>query len=241
MAGYSAKIIMRLNKFLSTYSNVSRRQADKLIFDGKVKVNGKIVDTPAYQVDEINDKVYLKGSLVGLSEEIYVKFYKPVKCLTAYGDGRGRLNLNDFLLLKEYRLPYSGRLDYDSEGLILFTNNGDLIYKLQKPEFKVSKEYIVKVNKELTYTQMKTFSNGLLVEGMNYGKCKIEKTANKTYNVTLFEGKKRQIRKMFEFFDLRVVELKRVRIGPVKLSDMDVGEIRYLSKSEIKELKKCIE
>lgn len=230
--------MMRLNKFMATYGNVSRREADKLVFAGRVTINGDIAEMPGIQVDTDNDVVVLDGTPIQFStEEVYLKLYKPVECLTAYGDGRGRKNLNFFQKLKETKIPYSGRLDFESEGLIIFTNNGDMIYKLQKPEYKVAKEYIVKTNKDLTPTQMKEFSNGLTVNDIHYGECHIGRMKPRLYGVTLFEGKNRQIRKMFESFEIRVKELKRISVGPIRLGDMKPGEIRELDQKELKELK----
>lgn len=240
MAGDTTKSMMRLNKFLATYGNVSRREADKLVFAGRVNINGSIADSPGIQVDVDKDSVVLDNKpIVYSTEDIYLKFYKPTECLTAYGDGRGRKNLNNFQELKESKIPYSGRLDYDSEGLIIFTNNGDMIYKLQKPEYKVAKEYIVHTNRDLKPQQMEQFANGLTVEDIKYGACHIGRMGPRLYGIILFEGKKRQIRKMFQFFEVRVRELKRISIGPIRLGDMKLGEIRELDKDEIKELHKC--
>lgn len=234
--------MMRLNKYLATYGNVSRREADRLVFAGKVIINSVVADSPGIQVDEVNDTVILNGETIEYAaKSTILKFYKPIKCLTAYGDGRGRTNLNHFELLKSTKIPYSGRLDYESEGLILFTNDGDLIYKLQKPKYKVPKEYLVKTSKPLQSSEISTLTGGVTVEGVRYGKCSIIEVDYRLYRFILHEGKNRQIRKMLAHFNLRVIELKRVSVGPIQLGDMVPGEIRELSKSEIKELLECIE
>ena len=231
---------MRLNKYIALHGSFSRREADKLIFAGKVEVNNIKVDSPAIDVCN-NDKVKVDGKLLIIQKDfLYYKFYKPKYCLTSYGDEFDRKNLNDFELLKETKPAYSGRLDFDSEGLILFSNNGDLIYRLQRPEFKISKVYLVKTDKNLTDEQIVKFRKGFKTDEEIYKSCKLYQLNDKFYRVVLFEGKNRQIRKMFEYFGINVLGLKRVAIGPVKLQYMKPGEVLKMSKNEIEELNKCI-
>ncbi len=232
---------MRLNKFIASNSKYSRRDADKLIFSGKVKVNGETIVNPAVRVD-VSDKVMVENNLLNVADKFfYYKFYKPKYCLTSYGDDFNRKNLNDFDFLKKKKPAYSGRLDFESEGLILFSNNGDLIYRLQRPEYKVSKVYTVKTDGELNKKERSKFAEGFSTENEIYSSCKILRLRENTYRVVLFEGKNRQIRKMFEYFNISVTGLKRVAIGPIKLEKMKAGNIIKLNDRELTELSKCIE
>ncbi|MEF3254064.1 MAG: pseudouridine synthase, partial [Deferribacterales bacterium] len=160
--------------------------------------------------------------------------------LTSYGDAHGRKNLEDFEFFKKTKIPYSGRLDYDSEGLILFSNDGSLIHKLQTPKFDIEKEYIVYTNKPLKDEAIAEMENGLIIDGIRLKKCYISKIGRNKYKVIILEGKKRQIRKMFGYFKVEVERLIRVRIGNVTIDDLQVGEFKFLTKKELKGLKECI-
>lgn len=225
---------MRLNKFISTTGYCSRRKADELIFNGKVEVNNQIVLTPSYSVKD-SDVVKVNNKILSLTSYKYYIFYKPINVLTSYNDSRGRRCLKDFDFFQKNNLAYSGRLDYKSEGLILFTNNGELIYRLQTPKFKVEKEYVVEVDKNLSEKEKLILENGLKTKGYSYGKCKITETENGIYRVILTEGKNRQIRNMFNFFGIKVIKLKRVRIGKLSLNGLKPGEIKEIPENIIKE------
>ncbi|UOD34385.1 rRNA pseudouridine synthase [Deferribacteraceae bacterium V6Fe1] len=225
---------MRLNKFIATTGYCSRRKADELIFNGQVRVNNEIILVPSYDVKD-NDVVKVNDKILRVYNYRYYIFYKPTNVLTSYDDSRGRRCLKDFDFFQKNNLAYSGRLDYKSEGLILFTNNGELIYRLQTPKFKVEKEYVVEVNKNLTEKERLILENGLKTEEYNYGKCKITEIGKGNYQVILTEGKNRQIRNMFSYFGIKVINLKRVRIGELKLNGLKPGEIKEIPEYIIKE------
>ncbi|MBZ4671983.1 pseudouridine synthase [Deferribacterales bacterium Es71-Z0220] len=225
---------MRLNKFIASTGYCSRRKADELIFNGQVKVNNEIILAPGYEVKD-KDIVKVEDNILSLTNYKYYIFYKPINVLTSYDDSRGRKCLKDFDFFKKNNLAYSGRLDYKSEGLILFTNNGELIYKLQTPKFKVEKEYIVEVSKNLKEKERLTLEDGLKTVEYNYGKCKITEIEKGKYRVILTEGKNRQIRNMFNYFGIKVINLKRVRIGELKLNGLKPGEIKEIPEYIIKE------
>jgi len=225
---------MRLNKFIATTGYCSRRKADELIFAGQVEVNNEIILAPSYDVKD-TDIVKVNNKILTVIDYKYYIFYKPTNVLTSYDDSRGRRCLKDFDFFQKNNLAYSGRLDYKSEGLILFTNNGELIYRLQTPKFKVEKEYEVEVDKNLTEKERLILENGLKTKEYNYGKCKITKTGEKNYRVILTEGKNRQIRNMFNNFGIKVIKLKRVRIGRLNLNGLKPGELKEIPENIIKE------
>ncbi|PLX65758.1 MAG: hypothetical protein C0602_13590 [Denitrovibrio sp.] len=226
----------RINKFLASRSGLSRRDADKALTEGRVRINNKMPEGPWVQVDE-NDKVTLDGNdISGADDFFYWAFYKPKELLTAYGDGHGKQTLEVFPFLRENKPAYSGRLDYDSEGLIIFSNDGDFIRKLQNAEEKIEKEYIVTVNRVLKKSEIEELRKGITYEGIHYRECIVEQHSHDRYQVVLHEGKKRQIRHMFRNFGIRVKKLKRVRIGSVNLNELQPGEFREFSPKELREM-----
>ncbi|MGE4266066.1 MAG: pseudouridine synthase [Deferribacterales bacterium] len=224
--------MIRLNKYLAENTSLSRRDADKAVADGRVTVNGAVAEGPWVQVDETS-AVTLDGEKVGVEDYFYWAFYKPVKIVTAYGDGQGKETLDVFPKLAEKKPAYSGRLDYDSEGLIIFSNDGDFIRKLQKSDEKIQKEYIVSVTRRLHQAQIDELKRGITYEGIDYLPCIVTETEERRYRVILYEGKKRQIRNMFRYFNIQVKRLKRVRIGRINLDGMKAGEMRVLSRKDL--------
>lgn len=223
---------VRLNKFLAENTSLSRRDADRAVEEGRVRVNGEPAEGPWVQVDD-DTFVMLDGVKVGGTELFYWAFYKPANILTAYGDGHGKETLDVFPKLKEKKPAYSGRLDYESEGLIIFSNDGDFIQKLQNSDEKVQKEYMIAVNRPLTDEQLEELRKGITYEGIDYLPCMIHKKDDRRYTVILFEGKKRQVRNMFRHFRVQVKRLKRVRIGRINLDGMKAGDLRVLRKDEL--------
>ncbi len=232
MAGVKKQTMIRLNKYLAENTSLSRRDADKAVADGRITVNGVPAEGPWVQVDS-SSVVTLDGKRVGLEDYFYWAFYKPVQILTAYGDGHGKDTLEVFPMLAEKKPAYSGRLDYESEGLIIFSNDGDFIRKLQKSEEKIQKEYIVSVSRQLSQEQIDILKKGITYEGIDYLPCIVTKQDEKRYRVILHEGKKRQIRNMFRHFHIQVRRLKRVRVGRINLDGMKPGEMRVLTQKDL--------
>ncbi|MBZ4643440.1 MAG: RNA-binding domain protein [Deferribacteraceae bacterium] len=225
---------MRLNKFIASTGYCSRRKADELIFMGKVTVNKEPILFPGYEIGE-DDKVEVEGNEVSIISYKYYIFYKPVNVLTSYDDARGRKCLKDFEFFKNNNLAYSGRLDYKSEGLIIFTNNGEFVYKLQTPKYKIEKEYFVEVTRNLTQKEKKILENGLKTDKFVYNSCKIFRLTDNRYKIILYEGKNRQIRNMFGYFGIKVIRLLRTRIGNISLGDLKPGGIKEIPEKIIKE------
>ncbi len=223
-----------LNKFISSTGHCSRREADRLIESGKVTING-IVAKKGNRVED-NDIVRIgKKRIVSSTPSVYIAFNKPpgITCTT---DRRDKSNIIDFLKFKERIFPI-GRLDKPSTGLILLTNDGDIVNHVLREENNHQKEYLVTVNKSITSSFVKSMQNGIPILGTKTKRCRVFKISDTTFKIVLTQGLNRQIRRMCEYLDYRVVSLKRIRIMHIKLGQLKVGEWRNLSKEELKKLK----
>lgn len=234
---------MRLNKFLAECGVCSRRKADELIAEGKVSVNRKVVREMGVDVDAQRDVVFVEGKkVVKVTHYDYIMFNKPKGCVTTVSDEKGRKTVYDFLDLDDKRLFPVGRLDYDSEGLLLFTNDGDLTYKLTHPSSEIPKTYIVKIEGEIQESDLAILRKGVTVEGVKYSRCKVKvkgiENGLTRLEVIIFEGKNREIRRMFEAVEKNVVFLKRVAVGELRLGGLSRGGYRELNDFEIEYLKK---
>jgi len=216
--------MMRLNKFLGQAGVTSRRGADRLIEQGAVTINGKV----ARLGDKVNgsEKILVEGQEIkSVESKEYIMLYKPVGIVSTADDEQGRQKVVD-LVKSRNRLYPVGRLDIDSEGLIILTNDGDLALKLTHPKFHLEKEYEVTTDKNIGDRKINT--------GIN----KIIRTNKNNMTIVMYEGKKRQIRLMCWEAGLRVRILKRVRVGSLNLGNLQAGEYRNLTPQEIKELKR---
>lgn len=233
---------MRLNKFLAECGVCSRRKADEIIAEGRVTVNRKTVSEMGFDVDEKKDVVYLDGKkIVPVTHYEYIMFNKPKGCVTTMSDDKGRKTVYDFIG-REKRLVPVGRLDYDSEGLLLFTNDGELTHKLTHPSNEIPKTYVVKIEGEISESDMAILRKGVTVNGVKYSRCKVKFTGEENglsrLEVVIFEGKNREIRRMFEAVEKNVVFLKRVAIGDLRLGGLSRGGFRELNEFEIDYLKR---
>ena len=232
---------MRINKFLASANVASRRKAEEIILSGRVTVDGKVITDLATDVSKTN-VVCVDGNPVNPQNElVYVMLNKPKGVVSSTSDDRGRKTVIDLLPDNLKHLKPVGRLDYDSEGLLLLTNDGDLTFKLTHPSNEIGKTYIVKIEGEISEGQLAVLRNGVVVEGKRLSKCKakvLETKDRKTkLEVTIFEGRNREIRKMFEAIGFLVVFLKRTHIADLALTGLNRGEFRILSKDEILYLK----
>lgn len=228
---------MRINKFLAESGVCSRRAADKLISECLVKKNGKICSL-GEEVDIINDKITVDGKTVSIAKKFeYYIMNKPKGYVCTVKDDKDRKTVMDLLPKNTPRVFPVGRLDYDSEGLLLFTNDGDLAFKLTHPKNEIPKTYLVKTEKPVTDKDLAALRSGVVIDGEKTKKCNVSliETTKKgsRLNVTITEGKNRQIRKMFEAVNNSVDFLKRIKIGDLKLSGLNRGETRKLTKEEI--------
>lgn len=228
---------MRINKFLATSGVASRRASDKLIIDGVVKINGKIC-SPGDDVDLSNDTVTVNGKIVNVVKKYeYYIMNKPKGYVCTVKDDKGRKTVMDLLPQKMKRLFPVGRLDYDTEGLLILTNDGDLTFKLTHPKNEVPKTYLVKTEKPVSDEDLAKLRSGVFVDGVKTKKCNVRlietlKTGSKLH-ITITEGRNRQVRKMFEAVNNNVDFLKRIKIGDLTLTGLNRGEVRQLNAREI--------
>lgn len=231
---------MRINKFLAESGVASRRGADQLIKDGFVKINGKVCNLG----DEVlsDDSVTVKGVPVNKVKKYdYYIMNKPKGYVCTVKDDKGRKTVMDLLPPKTERLFPVGRLDYDTEGLLILTNDGDLTYRLTHPKNEVTKTYLVKTEKPVNEDSLNKLRAGVYIDGVKTNKCKIKLIeTTKSYSkvhITISEGRNRQVRKMFETIGTNVDFLKRIKIGDLTLTGLDRGACRKLTPDEIFYLK----
>ena len=228
---------MRINQFLSKSGVASRRAADKLINDGVVKVNGKTC-VLGQEVNIGNDLVTVNSMPVNVVKtyEYYI-MNKPKGYVCTVKDDKGRKTVMDLLPPGVKGVFPVGRLDYDSEGLLILTNDGDLTFKLTHPKNEVPKTYLVKTEKPVNEESLGKLRSGVYVDGVRTKKCNVKLIeSGKTYSrlhVTITEGRNRQIRKMFEAVGNSVDFLKRIKVGDLKLTGLNRGEVRKLSNEEV--------
>jgi len=228
---------IRINKFLSEVGYCSRREADKLLEQGRITINGKIPELGTKVLP--TDEVRVNGTLVTEKEEpkIYLAVNKPagIECTT---NQSVRGNIVDFINYPERIFPV-GRLDKDSEGLIIMTNDGDIVNKILRARNNHEKEYIVTVDKTITDRFIQRMSAGVPILDTVTKECRVEKISSTTFRIFLTQGLNRQIRRMCEYFDYTVVALKRIRIINISL-DVPVGKYRDITKAEMDELNRLI-
>ena len=221
---------MRLNKYIAYLNIASRREADKLIKDGKVKVNGEIIINPAIQVDEKDEIICDIENYK--SEKIYIKLNKPVGYVVSNNKKEGKpiYKLLDEKLKKLYPV---GRLDKDSKGLILFTNDGIFSRKIIGEESECEKEYYVKLEGNISDSALKKLEFGISLDGKKLKPAIVKRVSKNSFNIILKEGRNRQIRRMCEKVGFGVILLKRLRISNIYLNDLQEGKFEYLTKDEI--------
>lgn len=227
---------VRLNKYLAQAGLCSRREADELILSGKVTVNGKPAD-PGMKVNDM-DTITVNGKPVGRREKhVVLAYYKPVGVTCTEKDRHAEITIRDAV---DYpvRVTYAGRLDKDSEGLLLLTNDGDLINGLMRAANFHEKEYIVRVNKPMSRDFMKKMSDGMLLKDLNERTrpCFVKEEGRFVFRIILTQGLNRQIRRMCKQLGYGVVSIKRIRIANVLLGKMNPGDIRAVTGAELKEL-----
>ncbi len=232
---------MRINKYLAESGVASRRACDQIINEGRVKINGRIAKC-GDDVNEYSDSVSVDGKKVSPAKRFeYYVMNKPKGYVCTVKDDKGRKTVMDLLPKNTSRLFPVGRLDYDSEGMLLFTNDGDFANRLTHPSNEIPKTYLVKTEGEITDKAIEKLRGGVMVDGKLTKKCNIKVIETcKTYtklHVTITEGRNREIRKMFESVGKNVDFLKRIKIGDLPLRGLDRGEVRKLTAEEVEYLK----
>lgn len=230
----------RLNKYIASSGICSRRKADELIEAGAVLVNGKKVSELGYSVQP-KDKVFVNGKLIHPVKHEYYRFYKPAGYITTMDDEKGRKTIYDLLPESLHSLKPVGRLDKDSTGLLILTNDGDLINDLTHPSVKVPKLYRVSVNGKISQNDIDAMYKGIELEPgkLAYAQVDVLEIDNNTtiMEVLLYQGLNRQIRRMFENRGFEVISLKRIQHATLNLDGLKRGEFKPIKPRQIKELK----
>ncbi len=231
---------MRLNKYLAGCGVASRRAADKLIQAGATEVNGRLVTDPAYAVTDRDEVVYDGQKISLVTKTIVLIFNKPKGVITSTRDERDRKTVFDFIDLKDRLFPV-GRLDRDTTGLLLLTNDGELANRLAHPRWHIPRIYRVEIDNQLTAREIQRMRKGLFIGGGEFGRAEVVEQhsvkSRTTVILRLYRGKKREIRRLFFHLDRKLFSLERTAFGPLELEDLPRGKWRYLSPEEIKLLK----
>lgn len=232
----------RVAKVIANSGYCSKRCAEKLIEEGRVKVNGKIIDTPIFFITDQSIKIDNKLLKKREKTKMWI-FNKPKGYIVTNNDPQGRKNIYNLLPKNMPRVISVGRLDMDTEGLLLLTNNGDLSRYIEHPKTAWTRQYLVKVHgniKKLVSSVDKIAKNGIIIDGMKYSPAKItiekqSETTNNWLKISITEGKNREVRKIMNHFGLRVIKLKRTSFGPFHLGNLVVGAVKPVPDKVLKE------
>ena len=235
---------MRINKYIALCGVASRRKAEELILAGRVTVNDEVMTELSYKVDEENDIVKVDDKLRKEENKlVYILLNKPEGYITTVKDQFDRPSVLDLVSDIKERVYPIGRLDYETSGLLLLTNDGDLTYKLTHPKHEVDKTYVARVKGKLTKEEIERFKTGLKIEDYTTAPAKLkvikydEQRDSSLLEIKIHEGKNRQVRKMCKAINHPVLRLRRSAMGKIKIGDCEIGKYRYLTEDEIKYLK----
>jgi 23S rRNA pseudouridine2605 synthase len=232
--------IKTLERILSKAGIGSRTEARKWISDGRVRVNGRTVIDPDEWIDLLRDRVAFDGKPLRKTEKTYLLLYKPKGYLTTYRDPQGRPTIYDLLPDRDRYLFPVGRLDLDTSGLLILTNDTAFAERLTNPEYKVPKMYLVKASKHLSDEQLDQLRHGIALRDGLTRPARVERireSGGKTVlEMTISEGRNRQVRRMVEALDAKVLKLVRVAIGPIRIGDLPIGKTRALTPQEVRAL-----
>lgn len=230
----------RLQVILAKGGIASRRKSKEIIESGRVRVNGIVIREKGFKADPFLDRVEIDGNPIGFDKKVYLILNKPKGVITTASDEKGRTTVLD-LVHKKLRIYPVGRLDKDTEGVIILTNDGDLAYRLTHPRFGVKKKYIVEVRGTIKTGMIKRLEKGIYLDGKRTAPCKISIIKKHSDKIILkfeiHEGRKRQIRRMIEKIGGRVLGLRRIEYAGITTKGLNAGESRYLSQAEVTRLK----
>ncbi len=232
----------RLQKVIAQAGITSRRKAEQLIVDGKVKVNGKVVRELGVKVTPNKDAIEVEGVPIDREEPVYFLLYKPSGVISSVKDEKDRKVVTDFLDIEQRVFPV-GRLDYDTSGLLLLTNDGEFANTLMHPKFKIEKVYVAKVKGIPSREKLKELQNGVRLEDGKTAPAKVKmmsmdkKKQTSIIRLTIHEGRNRQVRRMFDAIDHPVMKLKREEYSFLTLRGMNPGDVRPLKPIEVKHLR----
>ena len=233
---------MRINKYISLSGFASRRAADELVADGRVQVNGETISDLGHQVDETKDQVMVDGKLLKV-----IMFHKPAGCVCTKDDPQGRRTVYDYLPPGYHNFKYVGRLDLQSRGLLLFTDDGELLYRLTHPSFEVPRSYYVWTTRQLSESAAQRLVDGVDIRDPEDPDAPEEIAfATDVYlengfaELVLIEGKNREIRRMMRAIGYEIRDLKRVSYCQIQLGDLPAGEFRELTPNELNKLRQAV-
>jgi len=235
--------MVRLQKYLADAGVASRRASEKIIAEGRVSVNGEIVREMGVQVDENYDEITVDGERVkNTVKKEYIMLNKPVGFITTVSDDKGRPTVMELVSDINARIYPVGRLDYDTEGLLLLTNDGDLTYRITHPKHDIKKTYVAEVTGDVSMDTILQLCRGVVVDGQKTSPAEVEVVGATQYGtkieITIHEGRNRQVRKMFEALGCIVKKLRRTHEAGLTLGHLPLGKWRKLSESEVNMLKK---
>jgi 23S rRNA pseudouridine2605 synthase len=243
---YEVEVMERLQKIIAQAGVASRRKAEELIKEGRVTVNGEVVTELGTKVTPRKDKVEVDGVPLDREEPVYYMLYKPTGVISSVSDDKGRRVVTDFFS-NEHRLFPVGRLDYDTSGLLLMTNDGELANILMHPKYKITKMYMAKVQGVPSREKLKLLEKGIMLEDGKTAPARVKfvsgnpKTGTSIIEISIHEGRNRQVRRMFEAIGHPVLKLKREMYGFLTLKGLNTGEARELRPHEIKQLRELAE
>ncbi|MCD9067143.1 rRNA pseudouridine synthase [Staphylococcus pasteuri] len=241
-----SKELERLQKRIASSGYTSRRKAETLITDGKVKVNGQVVTELGTKVSS-SDTVEVEGIKLEQEDKLYILFNKPAQVITSVSDDRGRKVVTDYFKDIETRIYPVGRLDYDTSGVLLLTNDGEFTNLMTHPRYHIKKKYVAKLKGILMREEVKALEKGIELEDGFTQPAQVKvKNQDKDKNTTLVEitiseGRNRQVRRMFEHFGHQVSKLTRIQFGPLDLKGLNAGEGRVLTPHEVKTIRHLAE
>ncbi|MFN2341508.1 MAG: pseudouridine synthase [Halanaerobium sp.] len=234
----------RLQKVMAHAGVASRRKSEEIIAEGRVKVNGEIVTEMGFKVDPEADEIIVDGEVISEEKKRYILLNKPEGYITTVSDPEGRPTVMDLIPDLKQRLYPAGRLDYDSSGLLIMTNDGDLTYKLTHPKKEVDKKYRVLAQGELKEEDFEKFEEGMIIDGQKTAPAKISNVSYKNdqtqFEIVIHEGRNRQVRRMAKIAGFSVISLKRVAFAFLTLKGVKEGDFRYLSDQEVDKLKNML-
>ncbi|BBK28169.1 rRNA pseudouridine synthase [Staphylococcus arlettae] len=241
-----SKEFERLQKRIANSGYTSRRKAETLIVEGKVKVNGTVTDELGTKVKP-SDVIEVEGIKLEQEDKLYILFYKPSQVITSVSDDKGRTVVTDYFKELDTRIYPVGRLDYDTSGLLLLTNDGEFTNLMTHPRYKIQKKYVAKLKGYLMREEVKALEKGIMLEdGLTQPAIVKVKNQDKEKNTTLVEitiaeGRNRQVRRMFEHFGHTISKLQRIEFGPLNLKGLNAGEGRVMTPHEVKTIRHMAE
>lgn len=233
---------MRLQKFLSRAGVASRRKSEEIILQGRVKVNGEVVTELGTQIDSEVDRVAVDGKRVGIAQLRWIALNKPIRVLTTRDDPRERKTVYDLLHESDGQLPYVGRLDWDTEGLLLFSNDGDVVHRLMHPSHQVERVYEVATDEAVSDDSMEALNYGVILDDGPAIAERVRRLRGEEHRIeiVLLEGRNREVRRMMSAVGHPVVRLRRTRYGPISLGGLPEGRWRELSRGEVEKIRKTV-